>query len=247
MPGLPGRRGAGRGQRLRRALGLRSAPLGSRRARAALCRVPARRRRSARTTGRLLLTSARLGTRGARAARGGPGGGLGRGIREAPPPGPPWGPATADRTPGPRRPARVTRRSGHVGGHRPKRRLCTFDFTEEGAAVSRAFIIRSLSRSFAPEVPCPAPAPASNPRAPQSLAPPRRGHPERVRQGPFPTWKRRDVAPWEWNPARVRAEGRGPAGSLAQAPSGQAGPRLGPTEPGTRCSALPLRPPRDQR
>lgn len=79
MPGLPRRRGAG---------GSASPPraqLGFGHARAPLRRGPDRRRRSARTTGRLPLTSALLGTRGSRAAPGRAGGGASSCPRPLPP------------------------------------------------------------------------------------------------------------------------------------------------------------------
>lgn len=79
MPGLPRRRGAGGSASPPRA------PLGFCHARAPLRRGPDRRRRSDRTTDRLLLTSARLGTRGSRAAPGRAGGGAFACPRPLPP------------------------------------------------------------------------------------------------------------------------------------------------------------------
>ena len=105
------------------------APLGSGHAPALLRYRPARRRRSARATGRLPLTSARLETRGSGAAPGRAGGGAGVGHPRGPRPPPlPGDRENADRTPGPGDPATSLSAPG-MWAATLQNQACTFNFT----------------------------------------------------------------------------------------------------------------------
>lgn len=216
----------------------RCAPLGSDHAPALLRYRPARRRRSAWATGRLPLTSARLGTRGSGAAPGREGGGAEVGHPcGARPPRPCRGTGKMQTAP----PARATqpRHSAPLARGRPPSKTRSALSVLPRRALQRrpAFILRFLGPFIhSTEVRPLALRHASNPHFPAPLKY------EAVRQG-LPRRKRTGAAPREWARAGVPAEGR-PGWELPGEPSlGPLGaqcrvPTPGPEGPGTPARSM---------
>ena len=149
MPGLPRRRGAGRGQRLRRALGLRSARL---RPRSGSAPLPPRSAQALRSGDRPPPSdlSAAGNPRVRRCAGAGRGRGRGGASARAPPPAPPGGQGKCRPHSRPGRPSHVTQRSWHVGGHPPKPGV-HFQFYPVGhCSAGRPSSFGSSGHSFTP-------------------------------------------------------------------------------------------------
>lgn len=216
----------------------RCAPLGSDHAPALLRYRPARRRRSAWATGRLPLTSARLGTRGSGAAPGREGGGAEVGHPcGARPPRPCRGTGKMQTAP-PARAAQPRHSALLARGRPPSKTRRALSVLPRRALQRRpAFILRFLAPFIhSTEVRPLALRHASNPHFPAPLKY------EAVRQG-LPRRKHTGAATREWARAGVPAEGR-PGWELPGEPSlGPRGaqcrvPTPGPEGPGTPARSM---------